>query len=209
MQMSLRLPPSEEQPRRRRHPRPCAARAADAGCVPGAGAGADLLSFCHGMCAFSRAVAEWRQMHAAAGCAAQAGSACCARGSPGPRAGHRGCGVGVVSWTRPAVHLNEAPPLLVEDAVGVWPAARGEAANVMLVRTALAILPPLVGKLKNEPSAADTTSQCAVGHDLLREHRRRMRLGALVQALVQGVVGVGAKLPQEHGGRGEDLPPVE
>mmetsp|Transcript_113663 Transcript_113663/g.367262 ORF Transcript_113663/g.367262 Transcript_113663/m.367262 type:complete len:206 (-) Transcript_113663:610-1227(-) len=119
--------------------------------------------------------------------------------------------VGRVGLPRCPVLAHEAPELLVEGRIGEGPAAGGHAADILLPVAARGVLPPLVRKLEDEATdtAAARIGGTAVGHDLARERRRRLRLRLLVLRAREGVVGVGAVLAQEHRQRGAELPLVE
>mmetsp|Transcript_62634 Transcript_62634/g.140910 ORF Transcript_62634/g.140910 Transcript_62634/m.140910 type:complete len:212 (-) Transcript_62634:480-1115(-) len=175
-------------------------------------AGRGWTRSCGGPRTLGGVVARRRQASASTGGAAEALGTCTGNGgcaSLSGCAGEADGSVGVVCWAGCAVHLQQTPPLLVEDAVRVRTSTRCHAANVMHVWAAIAILPPLVGELEDQPSGADTAAHRCVVHNLLSEHRGGMGLRPLVQTPVDEVVSVGPVLSQEHRSGGHGLPAVK
>jgi hypothetical protein len=102
-------------------------------------------------------------------------------------------------FTRCAVIPNEAPVLLIEDVVRVRANSRCNTTRVVGARTASAILPPLVGELKDEPAKADTIDpRRQLRHNLRGEHLRCLGLVSLIDSSNLRVVGVSTKLSDEH-----------
>mmetsp|Transcript_22377 Transcript_22377/g.64303 ORF Transcript_22377/g.64303 Transcript_22377/m.64303 type:complete len:310 (-) Transcript_22377:622-1551(-) len=113
---------------------------------------------------------------------------------------------GVVGLPGRPVDRGQAPPLLIEGPVGMWAAAWGNAADVVHTGAAASVLPPLVGQLEDQASCANAAKDDTVLHELLRKHRRCVRLCHRVHTAGDGVVGVGAILSEEHRFRGGRLP---
>ena len=58
--------------------------------------------------------------------------------------------VGAIGGARLPVDIDESPPLLIKDLIWVRPAARGSTANVVDLRAAILVFPPLIGELEDE-----------------------------------------------------------
>src|SRR5688572_15659353 len=111
-----------------------------------------------------------------------------------------------------ALEVHDAPPLLVEHLIRVWPTAGCDAPHILFAEAARRILPPLVRPLEQRAAQAHAVRGGAarrVGEDLARQGGHRLGLTVWIVALHVRVVGVRAVFREEHRRRAALAPTLE